>query len=208
MYTLYYSAGACSRAIHIVLNELGVPFEIKDASIPEGKNKSPEFLKVNPRGNVPVLVDGDTVVREGAAILLYLLEKHPNALLPKSGKERTQAIEWMMFANATVHPAYSKIFWAKTFEDKAVQQAVNEAAVKAVEKLWKEVDARLANQPYLTGENISPADILLTVFSGWNGYFPVQPVVGENARRMIARVMERDSFKKAVQSETAQSKAA
>src|SRR5258706_9907840 len=93
MYTLYYSPGACSMAVHVVLGELGVPFETVNTSIPEGKNRSPEFLKINPRGQVPVLVEDGVVLREGAAIMITLMEKHNSPMLPKSGRERASTIE-------------------------------------------------------------------------------------------------------------------
>ena len=84
-YTLYYMPGACSMAVHVVLNELGQEVTLENA---KADPKPAGFLKANPRGQVPVLVDGDLVVREGAAIMIYLLDKHTSPLLPRSGKER------------------------------------------------------------------------------------------------------------------------
>ena len=85
MYTLYYSQGACSVATQVVLRELGQEVKLIDAQL----DKS--FNEVNPVLAVPVLVDGDNCLTEGAAILLYLLEKHQNSLFP--GTNRQQAIE-------------------------------------------------------------------------------------------------------------------
>ncbi|MBY0408155.1 MAG: glutathione S-transferase, partial [Rickettsiales bacterium] len=110
MYQLYYSPGACSLAIHVTLLELGVPFKANKIDLSKGENRTPEFLKLNPRGSVPVLLDGDQIIREGAAQLLYLLDKHKSPLLPASGPERATALEWLMFANATLHPVYSRGF--------------------------------------------------------------------------------------------------
>ena len=106
MYTLYYHPNACSLATHTILNMIAQPVEIifRDAA--------ENFLEINPANVVPVLKDGDCYLKEGAAILLHLLNKHDNDLLPKSGPERQRAIENMMFANATMHPAYGKFFFA------------------------------------------------------------------------------------------------
>ena len=83
MYTLYYIPGACSMAIHVLLNELGQEVKLVNVGDPKGgRERPPEFLKINPRGNVPVLSDDGFIVREGAAIILYLLEKHKSPLLP------------------------------------------------------------------------------------------------------------------------------
>src|ERR1700722_18808355 len=111
MYKLYYSPGACSMAIHVMLNECNQPVTLEKIEISKGQGQTPEFLKINPRGQVPVLVDGDKVLREGAAILMYLADKHQSPLLPKSGKEHTDAVEWLMFCNASLHPAYGRTFF-------------------------------------------------------------------------------------------------
>ena len=105
MYQLYYSPGACSMAVHVILNELNQPVELHKISLQEGDNRKPEFLRINPRGQVPVLVDDGFVIREGAAQIIYLLEKHKSPLLPASGKERAAALEWLCYANASLHVA-------------------------------------------------------------------------------------------------------
>jgi glutathione S-transferase len=209
MYKLYYSPGACSMAIHALLNELNQPVELMNMSITEGKTKSPEFLKINPSGMVPVLVDGDFVVREGAAIMLYLMEKHNSPMLPKSGKERSTAIQWLMFANATVHPAYSKMFFVnKTVTDAALKDQLLKAAATQVNKLWQEVDARLAKEKYICGSAVSGADILLTVYANWNGYFPGLINVGSNVKRLLKEISSRPACQKAFKEEKVEYKAA
>ena len=110
MYKLYYSPGACSMAINAVLNECNQPVTLEKVDISPGKPRAPEFLKVNPRGQVPVLIDDEQILREGAAMLIHICEKHNSPLLPKSGKERDVALEWLMFCNATLHPAYGSQF--------------------------------------------------------------------------------------------------
>lgn len=209
MYTLYYSPGACSLAVHMILCELGVPYELVNVSIQEGKNKSPEFLKINPRGQVPVLKDGDQVIREGAAIIIHLLDKHRSPMLPKSGPERDTALEWLMFANATMHPAYGKAFFVKyNIADKAAQEQAYKAVFDGIDKLWAEVDARLAKTPYLCGKDLSAADILLSVFANWGTLFPRQAKLGENTQRMIAEVIKRPACQKALKEENLEYKAA
>ena len=108
---LYYTSGACSFAVHAFLNECGAEYETQRIEMSAGDNKKPEFLKLNSRGQVPVLVDGDAVLREGAAILMYVAEKFKSPMIPQSGAERQAALEWMMFCNSTLHPAYSACFF-------------------------------------------------------------------------------------------------
>lgn len=210
MYQLYYSPGACSMAVHVVLNELNVPYEAINANEPGTKTRTKEFLKVNPRGAVPVLVDDGHVIREGAAILTYLLDKHKSPLLPQSGFERATALEWLGFANATVHPAYGKAFFVmKKVQDKATQEALYKPIFESINKLWAEIDERLAKQPYVCGKDITVADILLTVIANWAGYFPAGSVsFGPNVKRLLKEVSSRPAYQKALKAEQVEYKAA
>src|SRR5215470_16813254 len=81
------------------LQELGVPFEAVQVNLIAGEHRRPEFLRINPAGKVPVLVDGDLVLTESVAIPVYLAEKHPERrLLPTDPRQRAQANQWLMFA--------------------------------------------------------------------------------------------------------------
>ena len=113
MYTLYYSPGACSMAVHILLEELGASYEAVKVDLRAGEGQKPEFLKLNPRGQVPVLVEDGAPLKEGAAIIIHLLEQHNSPLLPKDGPERAAALEWICWCNATLHPAYGRAMWLK-----------------------------------------------------------------------------------------------
>lgn len=202
MYTLYYAPGTCSLAIHVVLKELQQKVELKKVDI-SGKERDPEFLKLNPHGSVPVLVDDGLVVREGAAIILHLVEKHNSTLLPVKGEERAKALEWMMFANATMHPAYGRVFFTlKQMEDSEARKTLIAKMVKAINKLWKEVDDQLAKHAFVAGNTISPADILLTVYANWLVNFEPAIELGENTKRMLKEVTSRPSFKSAMEEES------
>ena len=209
MYTLYYLPGACSMAVHVLLNELGQKVMLENVSVPDGQPRSATFLKVNPRGNVPVLVDDGEVIREGGAIMTYLLDKHNSPMLPKSGKERARALEWLMFGNATMHPAYAKVFFAmKNITDQAAKDQAIKAAIGQIEKLWDEVDARLAQNPYLCGKELTAADILLTVIANWSGYFPQPVKLGANVKRLLKEVTSRPAYQQALKLEQVEYKAA
>jgi glutathione S-transferase len=196
MYTLYFIPNACSLATQAVLNELD------QESTLVHKLDANHFEALNPVGTVPVLVDGDKVINEGVAVILYLLNKHKNNLIPESGDARHRAIENMMFANATMHPAYGRLFFAQAnVSDAAARQQVFDSAAVAINKLWQVVEARLEHTPYLGGHDISPADILLAVYSRWGEFFPVDIVLGPNSRLMVDAVLKRDSMQRAIQRE-------
>ncbi len=207
MYTLYFSPGACSMAIHFALNELNLPYKTENVSIKEGKNRNEEFLKINPRGQVPVLVDDGFIIREGVAILLHLLEKHNNSLLPKSGKEQTTALEWLMFANATLHPSYSRAFFLmRAVKDEKTKEQLLEIVYKHITKLWDEVEQRLAQHPFICGQSITIADVLLTVIANWPLTKPI--AFGPNCLKLFKVVSQLPAYQKALASEGSTYKAA
>lgn len=201
MYTLYYLPEACSLATQVVLLELGQKVTLIN------KNEIDDFNTINPVGTVPVLIDQERTYTEGAAILIHLLKKHPNQLLPESGNEKHKAIENILFANATMHPAYSKLFFiAQNIQQEDALMTAYKAATDGINHLWSVVENRLTTQPYLGGDKPSAADILLTVYSRWGDHFPVQIEIGEKTQNMIEAVKAMPNFVKALANEHALAK--
>ena len=197
MYTLYFIPGACSLATQAILNELNQPVELIH------KEDADNYDVLNPVGTVPVLIDQSRVLNEGVPVLLHLLDKHDNNLIAHDGEDRHQAIENMMFANASVHPAYGRLFFAEgSITNSEGKQQAFDAAASAINKLWAVVENKLQGQTYLGGDSVSPADFLLAVYSRWGQFFPVDIAIGPNTRKMIDSVIGRDSFQKALQRES------
>jgi glutathione S-transferase len=95
---LYEFAPTRSTRVRWMLQELGVDFESVTVNLMTGKHHHPEFLKLNPAGKVPVLVDGDLVLTESVAIVLYLAEKYPHkGLVPTDIQQRSQVYRWLLF---------------------------------------------------------------------------------------------------------------
>ena len=204
MYTLYYKPGACSMAPHILLHELNIPH---DAVNQGDKLKDPEFLKLNPRGQIPLLMVEGEPVREGAAILTWLLDTHDKdgQWMPKSGLPRAKALEWLAWCNATLHPAAGKVFGLARLDvvDDQTKETLKKSYVAQVQTLWDEADARLAKTKYLAGDQLSVADILMTVIANWGIGTP-----GANVKRVMDEIMKRPAFQKAKQMEAGQKAAA
>lgn len=202
MYKLYYSKGACSLAVHTVLNEIGAKFELVNAKAADGTTKTEEFLALNPRGAVPVLKIDDFVLREGAAILIYLLETNENSLLPQEGEAKAQALEWLCFANSTLHPAYSRLFFLmRVLGEKASGDPVYAASIKAVQNYWNELEELLASKEYLCGNTVTIADILVTVIANWSPNFGNAITFGPKTKAYFSRIIARPAFAKALETE-------
>ena len=108
-----------------------------------------------------------------------------------------------MFANATMHPAYGRVFFllATVSDGEAKEQALA-AAIKTINKLWADVDAQLAKTPFICGDSYSAADILLSVIANWGQTgFAKQLTFGENVKRMIRAVSALPSFQKTLADE-------
>jgi glutathione S-transferase len=166
---LYSKPGACSTAVHIDLSWTGAPFEVEvmDAD----SMKGPAFRALNPSGAVPVLVDGDFVLTQNAAIVGYIADRYPQAGLAGDGspRQRGEATRWLSFVNSDLHPAFKPLFGPANFiEDPAQHEAVKAAARKRVRGLFETADRQLQGREWLAGFR-SFADPYLYVTVLWAG---------------------------------------
>lgn len=198
MHKLYFIPGACSLATQVILRELNQPVELVN------KAEIKEFEKINPSGAVPVLAYDNKILKEGAAIIFHLLDKYSNDLMPDEEVANRQAIEDILFANATMHPAYSKLFFTNGVDcDQAAKLALLTAAAENISSLWQVVETRLSQSPYLGGSSPSAADILLAVYQRWGQFFPVDIKIGPKALSMVESIHIRPSFKASLEAEAA-----
>ena len=164
---LYYYPGACSLADHIVLEWIGASYDLVEMS--RTSVKSPEYLALNPAGNVPLLQDGDFLLTENVAILVYLAERHPEARLLGDGSARGRAevLRWLAFINSDVHGAFKPIFSPHIFlADDAFAADLAIAARLHVRGLLERIDAQLRGRAWLAGGR-SIADPYLFVITRW-----------------------------------------
>lgn len=204
-YELYTKAGSCSMAIHAVMNELGLnpKVHIMEPGNGEGGLKSPEYLKINPRGNVPYIIEDGKGMGEGGAILTYLCDKE-GKLLPQDGFERGKALQWLMFANSTLHPAYGRTFWINSNLPEDQREAALKAARSQIQDLWNYVEEQLAG-PYCCGNEPTAADFLITTIANWN---PSAYTFGPKCKALFKNISARPSYQKALSAEAVEYKAA
>ncbi len=170
---LHTKPGACSTAIHIDLCWTGEPFEavVMDAE----SMKAPGFRALNPSGSVPVLVDGDFVLTQNAAIAGYVADRYPSAALAGDGsaRQRAEATRWLSFVNSDLHPAFRPLFAPGSFvADQALHAELGNGARNRLRQLYATADAQLAHAPWLAGFR-SFADPYLFVTLAWADRFGV-----------------------------------
>ncbi|MFL5258229.1 MAG: glutathione S-transferase family protein [Hyphomicrobiales bacterium] len=151
------------------LRELGVEFEFVPVNLRAGEHRRPEFLRLNPAGKLPVLVEGDFVLTESAAIILYLAEKYPEKrLLPIDLKERAQVYRWVMFAVTELEQPLWRIT-KHTFlypEDKRLPQDIA-LAQEEFAAMASVLDRHMEGRRFIVGDNITAADCVTAYLMDW-----------------------------------------
>jgi glutathione S-transferase len=174
MLQLHYAPGNASMTPHMLLEELGVPFELKRVDRENNAHKSPAYLKMNPNGLIPVLVDGDLALYESAAIVLHLVDTHPRpGLAPDVGTpERAHFYKWLVWFAASLIPQFQIYFYSERYVapgNVGGAAEVKAAVEKKIEGLVDQIDAQLAapGGPWLMGERFSAVDLYALMLCRW-----------------------------------------
>jgi glutathione S-transferase len=151
------------------LRELGVDFEFIPVNLLAGEHKSPEFLRLNPAGKVPVLVDGDTVISESAAIVLYLAEKYRDkGLLPASLEARASVYRWTMFAVTELEqPLWRITKHTVVYPEEKRLPADIALAREEFLAMAAVLDSHLKGRRFIVGDNVTVADCVSAYLVDW-----------------------------------------
>ena len=202
---LYFSPGACSLSPHIVLRELGVPFELVKVNLGEHKTENGDDYKaINPKGYVPALkTDDGKLLTEGVAINQYLADRKPETeLAPANGTfARYELQEWLNFISTEIHKTYSPMF------NSALPEETHNFFLDKLKKRFGEIDAVLAKHDFLTGSKFTIADAYLYTVLRWAPKFKIDLKQWPSLAKFYDRVDARPAVKAAVEAE-AQAKAA
>jgi len=196
-YILYYSPGAASMAVHWMLIEIGVPFELRLVDIDTGAQRAPEYLRLNPSGRVPTLVIEGVPYVESAALLMLLSERHPQAMLaPAVGApDRARWLEQMIYLANTVLPAMRDWFYAAKDGEPSGADVVKALARRRIEQAWDRLDsALLTGGSYIVGDRLSTVDFLAVMLMRWSRNMPRPATNWVNLGAYIARLRARPAF--------------
>lgn len=155
--TLYGGRIGSGFRCHWAAAEMGVAYEEGKVDMRAGEHKSEWFLKLNPAGQVPVLVHDDFVLAESIAINQYLAEVSGSDLAGADAKERATVMRWSLYALTTVQPSFSVLaspLWTGVHDE-----AAEEKAVAALPAKLRVIEDRLASAPYLAGDRFTLADV-------------------------------------------------
>ncbi len=162
---LYFSKGACSLAVRIILNELNIPCQYESVNLKTKETASgADFYKINPKGAVPTLqLDDNTVLTENTAIQFYLAEsKEAEQLLPAMGILRYRVMEWLNFIATDLHKGCGPFF-----NPKISDQAKDEIFRPILVTKLKIAEQQLSKNKFITGDHFTLPDAYLFIILSW-----------------------------------------
>lgn len=204
MLALYYYPSNASLLPHMMLREAGASFELRLIDRQKNEHKNAEYLRLNPNGRIPVLIDGDLVLFETAAIALHLADKFPESgLAPALGTgERAEFYKWMIHLANTPQPEYRAWFYPhEHVSDEAAAPSVKEAAAKRLNRMFDVISEQLGDKSWLLGERFSAADLYLFMLIRWGRGLPRPPRTIANLKAHAERVLARPAVRKTLEVE-------
>jgi glutathione S-transferase len=196
---LHFYPSTAAMIPHIVLEELGVPYQRVLVDRSQNKHKEPAYLRLNPNGLMPVLTDGELVLYETAAIVLHLADTHPQAkLAPAVGTpERAECYKWLMWMTNTLQATLIIYFYPERWVDEGNAAGVAQVKAHAHEKvlgLLQQLEVQLARNggPWLLGAQYSALDAYAFTLCRWTRNFShgkarELPQLGPYLQRVLAR---------------------
>ena len=201
MIELHYYPDNASQFPHMLLREIGCPFELRLVDRDHGAQNSAAYLKLNPMGKIPVLVDDGEAIFETGAIGLYLADKFPEASLapPPGAPDRGAYYKWMVFMACVPQAEYRAWFYPHEFvDDPALASHAKASANERLMGIFERLAAQLGDGPWLLGERFSAADLYLLVMTRWGSTLPKPvrtfPEIAAHAERVAARPAVQAAF--------------
>jgi glutathione S-transferase len=191
----FKSSPNCQR-VKVVLAEKNLPYDIVPIDLRKGEQKTPEFLKLNPYGKVPVLVDDSTVLYESCIINEYLNEKYPTPpLMPADLGKRAKVRILIDYGLAHLDAPYQKLRMELMKDPKEQSQQVVESAKSDLRKLLQHLENELGDQAYLCGEFSLVDAALIPRFTRLEGFGVLPDPALPRLGRYLQRMKDRPSVK-------------
>ena len=195
MYKLYWSRSTGAILPQALLEEVGAEYEKIVIDSKKDEHRSEAFLSVNPMGQIPALILPDgTLMTESAAMLLLIVDRHPEASLAPAieSSERARFLRWVLFLASALYPAILRVYYSERYStDSTAAEGIRAAAKADVDRQFAILEDALDPGPYLLGEAFSAVDIFLWMLIDWHPdperLFEWAPRLEQLFRRVHAR---------------------
>ena len=198
MYKLFYYPRNASWAIHLILKDLGANFELVFVDRKSESQKSEEYIRLNPTGRIPTLVDDGNAIFESGAIALYLSEKHSESKLipPLGSPDRALCYQWMFYLTSTLQPEMMVYFYPEKHTDNSDNYSnIVSAQEFRITQMFSILDSQLGSKTYLIGNTMTVCDYFLFTLCHWGSKLKRPPLSFPNLARYLKALVLRDSFK-------------
>jgi GSH-dependent disulfide-bond oxidoreductase len=199
MLKFYYSGAPNPMKVALLLEETGLPYEAIPVDTRKGDQHESGYLKINPNAKVPAIVDGDAIVFDSNAILLYLAEKTKKFLPQNTPKERGELLSWLFFVASGLGPFAGQSVHFRNYAPEKIPYAINRYVYEG-QRHFGILDARLAERKYMLGNSYSIVDMAVW---GWARLVPT--VLGDAAwpkfshlKRLVDEISARPAAQRAV----------
>jgi GST-like protein len=195
MIDLYYAPTPNGWKISIMLEELGIPYNIIPVNIRAGDQFKPEFLAISPNNRIPAIVDHDTGISlmESAALMIYLADK-TGKLMPKEGEPRYRVLEWLMWQMGGPGPMFGQVHHFVKYNQGKAPYA-EERFLKEARRLYGVLDRRLAEREFVA-DNYSIADIAIWPWVSRYEWQTIDLKEYPNVRRWYTTIAKRPAVQK------------
>ena len=194
MYKLYTAPATAGQAVHWMLIELGVPFEVEMLDLARGEHKGAAYLALNPAGRVPTMLVDGAPHAECTALLSLLAERHPEGgfYVPPGAAERADYLQWMVYFANTVQPAFRTWFYPHEPAGGESQDAVQATARADLEAVWTSLDAHFADgRPFILGERFTTPDFMAAMLMRWSRNMPKPATAWPRLKAYVDRLRAR-----------------
>jgi glutathione S-transferase len=192
-----------SRKIHAIAHEIGLTLQFVPMNLSAGEGQKPEYLKLNPNGKIPTLVDGNDSIWESNAIMIHLSTKYGKEIFqPQDSLLRAQMFQWLFWQTAHLQPAIGKIvmerFYKPKFNMGAPDPNALQTGLQEFSRFASVLNGALADRPYVVGSTPTLADFAIAGSFGYRKDAEIDLGSWEYLKRWLTSIEERPSWKKSL----------
>ena len=198
IYQLYAHKNSYAMTTHLMLEELGIDYQVIWFNVHKPEEFPPEFTTLNPNARVPVLVTPDGPLYESAATLMHLAEHHANRFLPARGRSRDLALQWLFYLMSTLQPEVLIQFHPERYfpDNPPMRDQLLAASLRELEPIWRVIDDGLNPGPWFVGDEYSICDVLFVMQAIWKENQPGNLAEYPNCVRQMKLAFDRPAVQR------------